>query len=68
MRRMYIFKTSKYEYDDMLASLHNQLKGNQDYIENRIVLNDSETRRDGTTCEIHVYIFEDCENIPELKI
>ena len=52
----------------MLASLHNQLKGNQDYIENRIVLNDSETRRDGTTCEIHVYIFEDCKNVPELKI
>lgn len=56
------------EAGDVMLSIHSQLTGNKDYIDSNIVLNDSGTRNDGTENEIRVYFFEECINIPELKL
>ena len=57
--------------DEMLKikeQVHYQLVGNQDYIDCNIVLNGSDDRLDETENEIHIYIFSECESVPELKI
>lgn len=59
---------SKEEEYAVAAKIHNQLKGNADYIESRIVLNMSGDRRDGTVNEVHLYIFDDAENVPEIYV
>ena len=50
----------------VMGNIYNQLVGNWDYIDNRIVLNVSSTRNDGTEKEVHPYIFND--NISDLEI
>lgn len=42
--------------------IHNQLVGNKDYIDCNIVLNDYYEN------EINLYIFNECENIPNIVI
>lgn len=51
-----------------MRSIHEQLVGNEDYINSNIILNDSETRRDETVNEIHLLFFEECENVPSIVI
>lgn len=48
--------------------IHNQLVGNEDYINSRICLNDSRSRNDGTENEIHIVFFNDCTTDPQLLI
>lgn len=50
----------------VLDKVHNQLKGNQDYIDCNIVLNDSSSRNDDTENEVHVYIMKEIRNRPEI--
>lgn len=69
IRKMIIVKTqSREEEYKVLSKIHEQLVGNQDYIDSRIVLNDSSTRRDGTENEIHLIIFNNSETDPEISI
>ena len=42
--------------------IHNQLVGNKDYIDCNIILNDYYEN------EINLYIFNECENIPNIVI
>lgn len=63
------------ECKKVMESFHNTLVGYEDYQENRIILNDSETRKlvdpaDTTENEVHLYVFDDCfiDVIPTLKI
>lgn len=63
-----ISTNSKEEEFKVMENIHKQLVGNQDYIDNRIVLNDSSTRNDGTENEVHLYIFNDCITRPDIKI
>ena len=50
-------EVDRHTIENIGNSIHQQLVGNQDYIDSRIVLNDSSTRRDGTENEIHLIIF-----------
>lgn len=50
----------------VLDNICSQLVGNQDFVDCRIVVNDSSTRNDGTENEVHVYIFNDCTSEPNL--
>lgn len=68
LKRKYIIQTEEGKEYEVLEKIHNQLVGNPDYINSNIILNDSSTRNDGTVNEIHVYIFEECKNIPEIRI
>lgn len=43
-------------------SIHNQLAGNQDYIDSNIVLNLDEPYT------VQLWFFKDCENIPPITI
>lgn len=43
-------------------AIHEQLRGNPDYIENRIILNID------TDNEINLYVFDDCEEVPTIVI
>lgn len=69
IRKMIVIKTqtSEEEYN-ILSKIHNQLVGNKDYIDSRIVLNDSSARRDGTKNEVHFIIFSNSETNPEIII
>ena len=51
-----------------MEKIHEQLVGNQDYINSNIVLNDSSTRCDGTNNEVRVYIFDECKERPAINI
>ena len=42
--------------------IHNQLVGNKDYIDCNIILNDYYEN------EINLYIFNECENVPNIVI
>ena len=42
--------------------IHNQLVGNKDYIDCNIILNDYYEN------EINLYVFNECENIPNIVI
>ena len=56
IRRRFVLKNDDAEKCARLMDLiHNELVGNEDYINNRIILNDSKTRQDGSVNEIHVY-------------
>ena len=69
VRRLIRINTnSKEEEFKIMNNIHKQLVGNEDYIENRIVLNDSSTRNDVTENEVHLYIFKDSISDPEIKI
>ena len=43
-------------------SIHKQLVGNKDYIDSNIVLNLE------TDNEVNVYVFKECENVPDIII
>lgn len=69
MARTYIIKVdNEVASNQVLKDIHEQLKGNQDYIDSNIVLNDSETRQDGTKYEVHVYITDDCKEEPKILL
>lgn len=69
IRRLIIVKIPSHEEEYHVAEkIHNQLVGNKDYIECRIVLNMSADRTDGTENEVHVYIFNDSKTDPEICI
>lgn len=69
IRKTIIVKTrSKNEEYAMAEKIHNQLIGNNDYIDSRIVLNMSGDRKDGTENEVHLYIFEDSQTDPVIII
>lgn len=69
IRRLIIIKTQSDEEEyRVLRKIHDQLIGNQDYVDCKIVLNDSSARRDGTENEVHLYIFEDSKSDPEITI
>lgn len=53
---------------DVRDKVHEQLVGNKDYIDSNIVLNCSDDRNDGTKNEVHVYIFDECINVPSISI
>ena len=61
-------KTEDGKEFETMEKIHEQLVGNQDYIDSNIILNDSSTRRDGTKNEVRVYIFDECKNRPVIKI
>lgn len=52
------------EKDQMTISnhLHEQLRGNQDYIDNNIILSIDVKNT------VKLYIFKECENVPDLQI
>lgn len=70
IRRQIIIKTQDNEEEYRIANkIHEQLAGNQDYIDSRIVLNMANDRLDDDTKnEVHLYIFNDSETDPEIKI
>lgn len=69
LRRQIIVKClSKEEELAVATHIHDQLVGNPDYKENRIVLNMSDARNDGTENEVHVYIFNDAVSDPYITI
>lgn len=70
LRRQIIIKTNTQEEEYRIAEkIHNQLVGNEDYVECRIILNMSADRiDDDTENEVHVYIFNDSETDPEIII
>jgi hypothetical protein len=43
-------------------SIHHQLVGNKDYIDNNIILNIDDNN------EVNLYIFKECESIPDIVI
>lgn len=48
--------------------IHDQLTGNSDYINNRIILNDSDDRSDRTINEVRVYIFTNSLTVPDIIV
>lgn len=44
------------------TKIHEQLRGNEDYVNNNIILNVDDPNM------INIYIFEDCQHIPEITI
>ena len=62
--KMHIIIRTKDEKEKMKIanSIHNQLVGNKDYIDCNIILNDYYEN------EINLYIFNECENIPNIVI
>lgn len=69
LRRTIIIKTNSREEELRIGTkIHEQLRGNPDYIENRIILNMSDARDDQTENEVHVYIFSDAISDPEIRI
>ena len=58
-----IIITNDNEEKRRIANLiHNQLVGNKDYIDCNIILNDYYEN------EINLYVFNECENIPNIVI
>lgn len=63
-----IIKTEDGKEFETMEKIHEQLVGNQDYINSNIVLNDSSTRCDETKNEVRVYIFDECKERPAINI
>ena len=57
-----IFTSNDWEKRKIGNRIHEQLRGNEDYINNNIILNIDEEN------EINLYIFEECEDIPKITI
>lgn len=69
LKKLVVIKTDTAEEELKVAtSIHEQLVGNEDYKENRIILNLSKDRDDDTENEVHLYIFNDCKSSKEIKI
>lgn len=54
--------TTKDEQMEISNSIHNQLKGNEDYINNNIILNCNEEN------VTKLFIFNECKNVPKIII
>lgn len=54
--------TTKDEQMEISNSIHNQLKGNEDYINDNIVLNCNEEN------VTKLFIFNECKNVPKIII
>jgi len=69
-KRQIIIKCTKPEYEQHVGNIiHEQLKGNTDYVINNIILNLSRDRYDkGTENELHIYFFKDCKMIPDIEL
>ena len=50
------------EQEKVANGIHYQLVGNQDYIDNNIILNIDVKNK------IRLYIFKECENVPDIVI
>ena len=62
LKKLILVKTNSHEEElNILDNFHGQLAGNKDYVESRIVLNDSSARADNTENEVRVYVFDDSE-------
>ena len=61
-------KTEDGKEFETMKKIHEQLVGNQDYVNSNIILNDSSTRCDGTKNEVRVYIFDECKERPAINI
>lgn len=69
LRKLIIIKTNSHEEEyEVAKKIHEQLVGNQDYIDCNIVLNMSSDRADETENEVHLYIYDDAKSNPEIKI
>lgn len=53
-----------YSEQELAKKIDAQLKNNEDYIHDRIILSVSGARFDGTKNEIHIYVMEDAETHP----
>ena len=60
--------TSNEEMLKVEKLIHNQLIGNEDYINSRICLNNSLNRKDNTEYRVNIVFFADCETEPQLLI
>lgn len=67
-REVFIKVQGDKEESKILDKINCQLAGNQDYMNHRIILNNSSTRCDNTTNEIHLIIFSNSESDPEVLI
>lgn len=69
LRKTIIIKTKSHEEEwEIAQKIHKQLKGNEDYIENRIILSMSKEIPYEVENEVHLYIFDDAKTNPEIKI
>lgn len=62
-RAIEIETQSKEECMRIGTLIHNQLVGNEDYINNNIILNCTEDDN-----FVRIIIFDECKNVPEIKI
>ena len=74
LRKLIILRAAS-EYDELNIQniIHEQLVGNMDYVDSRIILNDSSTRKilgpeEEFKGEVHIYIFNDSETDPDFII
>ena len=69
IRKTIIIKTNSHEEEwEVAKKIHEQLAGNEDYIENRIILSMSTEVPYEVENEVHLYIFEDAKSNPEIRI
>ena len=69
IKKIIIIKTNSHEEEwEVAKKIHEQLVGNEDYIENRIILSMSSEILEEVENEVHLYIFEDAKTNPEIKI
>lgn len=59
---MTIKTTSEEEKMRIGSSIHEQLVGNQDYRDSNILLNIDDEN------EVNLYVFKECENVPNITI
>ena len=63
IRKVEIETQTKDECMRIGTLIHDQLRGNQDYIDSNILLNCTDSDN-----VVRLYIFEECENIPSITI
>ena len=69
LKKLILVKTNSHEEElKILDNFHNQLIGNKDYIESRIVLNHSSKIISNTENEVRLYIFDDSETDVNINI
>ena len=69
LKKLIVVKTNSREEElKILDNFHMQLVGSKDYIESKIILNDSSARADNTKNEVHVYVFNDSETDVNINI